>query len=61
MSGGIGITDRFRRLVGLEREEPALTFECHRCGASFEMNRQQCPECDGFDIRRRAWSGSGTA
>ena len=54
------LRERLRRLVGIERK-PAPPFECHRCGAAFEMNRQQCPECDGFDIRRRAWNGSGTA
>ena len=54
------VAERLKRFVGID-EEPAMAFVCARCGEAFEMNRQQCPACDGFDIRRRAWEGSGTA
>ena len=45
------IRRRVRRFVSLG-EESTTAFECRTCGTGFERNRQQCPECDGFDIRR---------
>ncbi|WP_348612042.1 hypothetical protein [Halobaculum rarum] len=48
MSGGVA--DRIKSLVGAGGDDP--DFVCGGCGEGFEANRQQCPECDGFDIRR---------
>ena len=47
---GSGMTDRIKSLVGASDDDP--DFVCAGCGRGFEANRQQCPECDGFDIRR---------
>ncbi|WP_435127974.1 hypothetical protein [Halobaculum sp. D14] len=45
------VTRRLKRLVGRD-DEDALSFQCQRCEATFDANRQQCPDCGSFDIRR---------
>ncbi|MFB9822660.1 hypothetical protein [Halobaculum roseum] len=47
---GSGVTDRIRSFVGADDDDH--DFECAGCGRGFDANRQQCPDCDGFDIRR---------
>jgi len=47
---GAGVTDRIKSLVGAGADDP--DFECGACGRGFDANRQQCPDCGGFDIRR---------
>ncbi|UIP00845.1 hypothetical protein Hbl1158_05670 [Halobaculum sp. CBA1158] len=44
------MASRLRSLVGAS--EDRHDFECTACGFGFDANRQQCPECGGFDIRR---------
>jgi predicted amidophosphoribosyltransferase len=46
---GVGATSRIKSLVGAGDDHD---FLCADCGRGFEANRQQCPECDGFDICR---------
>ena len=33
------------------------TYECKDCGASFDLDRQTCPDCGGFTIDRIDWDG----
>ena len=47
---GSGMADRIKSLVGAGGGDH--DFECVGCGRGFEANRQQCPDCGGFDIRR---------
>ncbi|WP_284011943.1 hypothetical protein [Halobaculum litoreum] len=47
---GTGVAGRLLSIVG--RGENRNDFECVGCGRGFDANRQQCPDCEGFDIRR---------
>jgi len=46
---GVGVTSRIKSLMGVGDDHD---FECVACGRGFDANRQVCPECGGFDIRR---------
>ncbi len=47
---GVGVRSRLRSLVGASEDDP--DFVCTACERGFDANRQQCPDCGGFDIRR---------
>ncbi|UPV98958.1 DUF1272 domain-containing protein [Halorussus gelatinilyticus] len=34
----------------------SLVFQCTSCNTCFEVQRQVCPECGGYDIDRRTWT-----
>jgi len=46
----VDVTGRIKSLVGVGNDDH--DFECVACGYGFDANRQACPECGGFDIRR---------
>ncbi|WP_162224140.1 hypothetical protein [Halorussus salinus] len=33
------------------------SYECKNCGATFSLDRQTCPDCDGCVIDRIDWDG----
>lgn len=51
----MSLAEKLARVVrNAEVEEP---YECKDCGATFALDRQTCPECDGCDIDRVDWDG----
>ncbi|WP_435063088.1 hypothetical protein [Halobaculum sp. EA56] len=46
----MSVASRIKSLVGAGDDDH--DFECGGCGRGFDADRQQCPECGGFDIRR---------
>jgi len=47
----------FERLKGITESDDSggIEYECHSCGTRFEVQRQVCPECEGFHIDRTDW------
>ncbi|RBI61537.1 hypothetical protein DMJ13_12570 [halophilic archaeon] len=39
--------------VPFVRDAEPEPFECKTCGATYALDRQACPECDGFSIGYR--------
>lgn len=41
--------DTIGKWIRVEEERP---YECHTCGACFEVEHYVCPECGGFSVER---------
>ncbi|USZ68704.1 hypothetical protein NGM10_02945 [Halorussus salilacus] len=49
------ITTKIARVVGAVGPEPEGVYECEDCGARFDLDRQRCPDCEGYSIDRVDW------
>ncbi|WP_458188429.1 hypothetical protein [Haladaptatus sp. NG-WS-4] len=49
--------DKLRRTL-FDRADERVLFTCGGCGRSFEVQRQVCPECGGYNFTRTNWDSS---
>jgi rRNA maturation endonuclease Nob1 len=52
----MGVLDRAKEISGLaDSEDEPEPYVCLSCEATFEVQHHSCPECGGYDIRRKKW------
>lgn len=52
------ITTKIARAVCATDPDSDGVYECEDCGATFDLDRQTCPNCGGCSIDRVDWLGS---
>jgi len=54
----VRFTGTLARVVRAVEARSEGIYECVRCGARFELDRQICPDCGGCTIDRADWVGA---
>jgi rRNA maturation endonuclease Nob1 len=47
---------RLRMVFTSGGQEESHPYMCLGCGVHFKVQRQVCPECDGYSIERTDWA-----